>query len=224
MHKLVIFDLDGTLVDTVALVVEAVTDTFEQFGQPVPDEMSIRSISGLNIQNGIRSIAPHANGDTVLELAQHYRTTYLEKSSRSMREALFPGVKETLEALHGRKDVLLAVATGKPLGATRRVLHAHGLTDLFTSVQTPDTNRSKPDPEMIETAMEIANVSETGTIMIGDTTHDMEMSRAAGVRALGVAWGYHKRADLIEAGADRVIGKPEYMIGAIDQLLGGSDA
>ncbi len=216
--RLVIFDLDGTLIDTVALVVEAVTNAFVSIGKPVPDEKAIRSISGLGLFDGVRRIAPDADEALVRELGNLYRREYLAAASSTMREALFPGALDTLKALDARNDTLLAVATGKPLAGTNRVLKAHDLLSLFTSLQTPDTNMSKPNPEMIFTAVSVAGAELGQTVMIGDTNHDIEMAVAAGVKSVGVSWGYHPVEELKAAGADLIIDDFAALNSAIDAL------
>ena len=217
--RLVIFDLDGTLIDTVALVVEAVTNSFVSIGRPVPDEKAIRSISGLGLFDGVRRIAPDADEALVTELGNLYRREYLAAASACMREALFPGALETLKALNARDNTLLAVATGKPLAGTNRVLRAHDILGLFTSLQTPDNNMSKPNPEMIYSAMKVAGVEPEQTVMIGDTNHDIEMAVAAGVKSVGVSWGYHPVEELKEAGADVIVQDFATLCDAIERLV-----
>lgn len=219
-QKLVIFDLDGTLINTVALVVEAVTAAFEGVGQQAPDEKTIRSVSGLGIGVGMRILAPDADEDLRAQISTTYRQHYVNLAAKSRREALFPGAMELLNALAARDDLFLAVATGKPLAGTKRVLAAHNITGLFTSLQTPDNNLSKPNPEMIFTAMGVVDADKTKTVMIGDTNHDMEMAVAAGVASIGVGWGYHLTGDLKEAGADVIAQEFAALAGAIDQLIG----
>lgn len=217
--KLVIFDLDGTLIDTVSLFIDSISSVFKGMGQPVPSEKRIRSISGLGMQIGLRRIAPNLSEAEAVELIQLYRQEYLARATKSMQEGLFPGAIEALNSLHGRDEFVMAVATGKPLVNTNRVLEAHKVKGLFTSIHTPDTNIAKPNPDMIITAMGIVDVAPSHTVMIGDTTHDMEMSVAAGVKALGVDWGYHQPDELNEAGADVIVSDFDQMITAIDSLL-----
>ncbi len=217
--RLVIFDLDGTLIDTVALVVEAVTNAFVSVGREGPDEKAIRSISGLGLFEGVRRIAPDADEMLVTELGNLYRREYLAAASASMREALFPGALDMLKALDARNDTLLAVATGKPLVGTKRVLKAHDLLSLFTSLQTPDTNMSKPNPEMIFTAMSVVGADPEQTVMIGDTNHDIDMALAAGVKSVGVSWGYHPIDELRAAGADMIIDDFSALSDAIEKLV-----
>src|SRR5690606_19606815 len=111
------------------------------------------------------------------------------------------------------------VATGKGYRSAVTLLERHGIVDRFHSVETPDHNRGKPDPQMIETAMEKAGASREETVMIGDTVHDMRMARAAGVGAIGVAWGYHTVFDLEQAGADVIVESFDRLDKAIDELL-----
>lgn len=217
--KLVVFDMDGTLIDSVALIVEAVTTAFEAVGEPSPGEAAIRSISGITARDAMKILAPHAGEERVEEIVQSYRAQYGQRAGL-IREPLFPGALAALDRLRQRDDTILAVATGKGYRGAMTLLNVHGITDHFHSVQTPDHNRGKPDPQMLETAMTKAGTTSAETVMIGDTTHDMKMARAAGVGAIGVAWGYHAVPDLNAAGADVVIDRFEALDAAIDQLLG----
>ncbi len=218
--KLAVFDVDGTLVDSVALLVETITVSFTALGQAVPEEALMRSISGLNLERAISILAPGADAERLAALAAEYRREYLARATAEMREPLFPGTEAALATLAARDDMLMAVATGKALRGANRILQAHAIDTYFTSVQTPDHNPSKPHPDMIFAAMKTAGSDSAGTVMIGDTNHDMEMARAAGVRAIGVSWGYHLPADLLKAGADIIIDDYNDLPGAIDTLLG----
>ena len=139
-------------------------------------------------------------------------------------DVLFAGAADVVRTLWRRKDTVLAVATGNSRRIAERVLEAHGLGACFSSLQTPDANRSKPDPEMLFAAMDVAGVGPRATVMVGDTVPDMVMARTAGVRALGVGWGYHGRAALLERGAENVVANMGQLVGAIDRLLEDDDA
>ncbi|MBI4920625.1 MAG: HAD-IA family hydrolase [Devosia nanyangense] len=220
--RLVIFDLDGTLIDSVQLIVETVTASFKDVGDPPPDERTIRSISGITLDDAMKVLAPGADAARVAAIAEAYRKRY--RATEGSREPLFAGALAALDRLQAEPETVLAVATGKGYRSAVTLLERHGIVGRFQSVQTPDHNRGKPDPQMIETAMEKAGANGAQTAMIGDTVHDMRMARAAGVKAIGVAWGYHEIAELHAEGADLVIERFDQLDGALDQLLGVADA
>ena len=217
--RLVIFDMDGTLIDSVALIVETVNATFDEVGVPRPGVPAIRAISGLSVPIAFQQMAPDADEPTRKRLADAYYRQYAARAGQA-REPMFMGAMAALDRLRGRPDTILAVATGKGYRGAVALLDAHGILAHFDSVQTPDHNHSKPDPQMILTAMSKAGALPSRTAMIGDTRHDMAMARAAGVAAIGVAWGYHPEVDLRAAGADIVIDRFDELDAALDQLLG----
>jgi phosphoglycolate phosphatase len=215
--RLVVFDMDGTLIDSVGLIVETVTAAFEAAGEAVPDERTIRSISGLTLNIALQKLAPAADAEGLVRLSERYRAEYRARANG--REPLFPGALEALDELRNDPDTALAVATGKGLSGARRLLAGHGIEHYFSSVQTPDDNPSKPAPQMIFNAMAAAGATARETVMIGDTNHDMEMAQAAGVAAIGVAWGYHPPVELFAAGADLVLDRFDQLGAALTTLL-----
>lgn len=221
--RLVIFDMDGTLIDSEALIVETVSSAFAAVNEPVPDERAIRSISGITARDALAILAPHALPARVDELLDSYRTHYRSKAGVA-REPLFRGALEALDRLQTIPDTILAIATGKGYRGAVTLLERHGIIERFHSIQTPDHNRGKPDPQMIDTAMDKAGATRAQTVMIGDTVHDMRMAKAARVGAIGVTWGYHERADLVAEGADVVIDDFADLDAAIDKLIGAGDA
>ena len=124
-----------------------------------------------------------------------------------------------IEALAARDDVILGVATGKSRRGVDVLFEREGFCRLFATIQTADDHPSKPHPSMILEAMRQTASSPAQAVMIGDTTYDMEMARAAGVTALGVAWGYHDVTDLHSAGAHRVLHSYAEVEAAIDRAL-----
>lgn len=221
--RLIIFDMDGTLVDTVGLIVETVTDAFTAVNEPVPTEAAIRAISGITAREAMGILSPAASPERVDQILESYRTHYRERAGVA-REPLFHGALEALDELQKQPDAILAVATGKGYRGAITLLERHEILGRFHSVQTPDHNRGKPDPQMVHTAMEKAGATRAETVMIGDTSHDMRMAKAAGVHALGVAWGYHEATELREAGADVIIETFAELVPAIDRMLGKRDA
>jgi phosphoglycolate phosphatase len=152
-------------------------------------------VIGLGLADAINSVAPalptHRHG----ELAMHYRRHYVEQEDAI---PLFDGAERLLEDLHGA-GYLLAVATGKSRSGLDRVMTTHGLTTRFHATRCGDEGNSKPHPDMLLHLMERLDVAPTETLMIGDTTHDLELARNAGTAALAVAYGAHATAGLAAA-------------------------
>ena len=221
--RLIVFDLDGTLVDSEALIVASVTEAFRAVNEPVPDVGAIRAISGITARDALAILAPGADEARVDVLLESYVDHYHRRSAASI-EPLFEGALELLDRLQASPETILAVATGKGYAGAVTLLERHGIIDRFNSIETPTHNRGKPDPEMVHTAMSKAGVDAAHTVMLGDTVHDMRMANAAGVKALGVAWGYHEAADLELAGADIVVRGFSEVDARIDELVGAVDA
>ena len=216
--RLAIFDLDGTLIDSVALIVETVVASFTAAGQTVPDEKAIRAISGITAREALGILAPDVDPVKVDLIMDIYRDEYLKRAGAG-REPLFGGALAALDRLQADPETVIAVATGKGYNGAITLLESHGIIDRFDSIQTPDHNRGKPHPQMIETAMQKAGIERGRTVMIGDTVHDMRMARAANVGAIGVAWGYHEIVELEEAGAHLVLHSFDELDAAIAKLV-----
>lgn len=216
---LVMFDMDGTLIDTQALILEHMMSTFAGAGLDLPTESDARRVIGLSLPLAMERLA--RSSDTVLidrlveSYRSHYRASLVESADR---EGLFPGALAALGRLHQRKDTLLGVATGKGLNGVHRILGLHGVSDYFVTLQTPDHNPSKPHPGMILRAMSETGVDANQVIMVGDTTFDIEMGKAAGAKAVGVTWGYHDPEELVRAGADIMIDTYDELDAAIGKL------
>ena len=204
MTKLAIFDCDGTLVDSQADVLWAMARAFEEAQLPSPDPNHVRRLVGLSLPVAIRELAPEAEQQQQQEITQNYKTAFRTRREEGLLdEPLYEGMADLLHALHA-EGWSLAVATGKSDRGLSACLAGHGLTDLFVSLQTADRHPSKPHPAMLEAALFEAGASPAQTVMIGDTSFDMQMAVAARVRAIGVAWGYHSPDDLVATGADFV--------------------
>jgi phosphoglycolate phosphatase len=205
MIRLVVFDCDGTLVDSQHLIVQAMSEAFRARGLEPPEAGLVRAVVGLSLVEAIGGLLPTATPAECLELAAGYRAAW-----RSLREVdgvtepLYPGARETLAELDSRGH-LLGVATGKARRGLDLVLAHHGLRGLFVTLQTADRHPSKPHPAMLEEAMRETGSEPHETLMVGDTSFDVEMAHAAGVRAIGVAWGYHPGEALAHAGAEFVL-------------------
>ncbi|UVI40404.1 HAD-IA family hydrolase [Qipengyuania spongiae] len=204
MTRLAIFDCDGTLVDGQASICEAMEAGFASANLTPPDRNTIRRMVGLSLPQALRRLAPDASAETQAIAVQGYKDSFsTARAEGRLREPLYDGMAELLGRLH-REGWLLAVATGKSDRGLNACLAMHDIADFFISLQTADRHPSKPDPAMLLAALDEAKVDPAGAVMIGDTTFDIAMARTAGVRAIGVAWGYHKPEELLEEGADAV--------------------
>ena len=203
--RLIMFDFDGTLVDSQRPITEAMTQAFAAAGLAPPVPSMIRRVVGLPLEVAIGCLLPEALEPRVAELAQTYRQTFAGLRERpDFHEPLIAGAREAIETL-GQPNVLLGIATGKNRRGLVASLERHGLSGYFTTLKTADDGPGKPHPHMLLDAMAEVGVEPDDTVLVGDTTFDMEMARNAGARALGVSWGYHETDELLAAGALRVI-------------------
>lgn len=204
--KLVVFDCDGTLVDSQHMIVAAMERAFVGFGLPAPGRRDVLSVVGLSLDQAVGRLVPNAGLGDVGALAEAYKSAFGDlRRDKAHVEPLYPGVREALSVLARQPDVVLGVATGKSRKGLAAVLEREGLGDLFVTLQTADTHPSKPHPAMLLAAMGEAGADARRTLMIGDTTYDIAMARDAGARAIGVAWGYHPVDHLAAAGAHRIL-------------------
>ncbi|HEU0043792.1 HAD-IA family hydrolase [Sphingomonas sp.] len=203
MSRLAIFDCDGTLVDSQANICRAMEEAFVTAELPPPSRVAIRRIVGLSLVEAMHALLPDAPDTQHRALASGYKDAYqrLRATASLDDEPLFEGIAEVLATLRAQ-GWRLGVATGKSDRGLAHVLARHGIADLFVTLQTADRHPSKPDPAMLHAALAEARVEPHMAAMIGDTSFDMAMARAGGVRAVGVAWGYHSVAELADAGAD----------------------
>ncbi len=203
--QLVIFDCDGTIADSQHMIVAAMDEAFRVAGLVTPPREAVVQVIGLSLEHAVRELLPAEVHGRAGEIAEDYKAAFHDLRAAGLpQEPLFPGVKAAIRQLR-EGGVTLGIATGKSRRGVRLLLEREGLADAFATVQTADTHPSKPDPSMIAAAMAETGASEAETAMVGDTTFDMAMARNAGVRAVGVAWGYHPIAALREAGADSIV-------------------
>ena len=212
--RLVIFDVDGTLVDSQNLIVESQRRTFLAHGLTPPDRRTSLSVVGLSLREAF-TVLVGADGP-VDEMAATYKSLFGELRADSSRaEPFFPGAVETVARYGADPGFMLGVATGKSRRGVRHLFERTGWAQAFATVQTADDHPSKPAPDMIHAALAETGVAAQDAFMIGDTSFDMAMAKAAGVRAIGVSWGYHEPAALRAAGADAIISE----FAELDSLL-----
>jgi len=200
--KLVIFDCDGTLVDSQHMICTAMGRAYQAHGLPVPARETMLSIVGLSLLEAFTVLGEGADDFPAASLAEQYKLAFhaLREAGEHI-EPLYPGAAATVAALARREDVVLGIATGKSQRGVRLVLGHHGLLDHFITIKTADDAPSKPDPGMVLHAMREVGAVPENTVVVGDTVYDVAMARAAGAAPIGVAWGYHTRAALERAGA-----------------------
>lgn len=218
--RLIVFDMDGTLIDTEAMIAEQMSAAFVGAGLAAPDPEASRSVIGLALPVAIGRLAGSDDAGLIERLIDSYKTSYRRSLLNSAdREPLYPGAREVLDRLNATPGTVLGIATGKGMPGVERILDLHGLRAHFVTVQTPDHNPSKPHPGMLLRAMAETGATTAQTVMIGDTTFDMETARAAGVAGIGVAWGYHHHGDLRRAGARAIVDRYDALEAAIDTIL-----
>ncbi|KUL92642.1 HAD family hydrolase [Bosea sp. WAO] len=206
--NLVIFDLDGTLINSEAIILEAQFETFARCGLKHPGREAGLGIVGLTLDIALMRLAGLERPDDVL--TETYRQVFgamrlQAESDPKLAEPLFPGVAEMLAELSRRPDTVLGIATGKSRRGADYIIERHGWGGLFATTQTADDAASKPHPEMILRAMRETGAQPGATLMIGDSNFDMEMAVAAGVAPVAVSWGFQSVAALKAAGAAHVI-------------------
>lgn len=193
MYKVVVFDWDGTLVDSEAHIVASITAAAEHAGLESLSYERKKSIIGLGMREALLTLYPGINDQQVQKLREYYAQHFFTKGTTP--NDLFPGVKSTLEALkdHG---INMAVATGKSRNGLTKALESSGLGHFFDIERCADETRSKPHPMMLEQIVEFYDCSPADMLMVGDTSYDMEMALQAGMPAVGVSYGVHDVAEL----------------------------
>ena len=197
-YDLIIFDWDGTLMDSVDKIVRCMQGAAHDLGYADPGAASIRHIIGLSLTEAMQALFPSLAAGEHERLTQRYREHFLHRDQTPM--PLFPGVDEGLQQLN-KKNYLLAVATGKARRGLDRVLEDTAMRGLFCATRCADEAFSKPHPKMLEDILATTGVLPQRALMVGDTTYDMQMAHNAGVAGLAVSYGVHAREDLMHAGA-----------------------
>ena len=190
--ELLVFDWDGTLMDSAAAIIASIQASCSDLGLPVPERERAAHVIGLGLKDALAYAVPELAPDDYGKLALRYRHHYL---ARDPDIELFPGMREMLAGLKQRGH-LLAVATGKTRVGLDRVLEAKQLKQYFDSSRCADETHSKPHPAMLQELMQELSIEAEATLMIGDTAHDLQMALSAGVPALAVSYGAHPRENL----------------------------
>ena len=191
-YSLLVFDWDGTLIDSADAIVSAIQSACRDLGLPVPDEARASHVIGLGLQDSLAYAIPGLAPADYGRVVERYRYHFL---ARDPQIPLFAGVEAMLAGLRDRGHTL-AIATGKSRAGLARALDQTGLRSLFASSRCADQCAPKPAPDMLRELMAELGANEENTLMIGDTVHDLRMAQHAGVRSVAVSYGAHSKADL----------------------------
>lgn len=206
--RLAVFDCDGTLIDGQASICAAMEQAFSEFDLPLAPRNLVRRAVGLSLPQAVRTLLPAADSEQHLALTEAYKRAFrAARASGELQQPLYVGIAKLLGDLRAQ-GWLLGVATGMSRRGLDHCLATHGLSDHFITLQTADDHPSKPHPAMLEAALLEAAADPRDAVMIGDTVFDMQMACDAGVRAIGVEWGYHAPHELLGAGAACVATSP----------------
>jgi phosphoglycolate phosphatase len=201
---LIVFDWDGTLMDSTAVIASSIQRACVDLGLPVPSDERASHVIGLGLADALAYAVPELPKSLVPAMVERYRFHYL---SRDADLPLFPGVREIVVSLK-ESGLFVAVATGKTRVGLDRALGHSGLRPLFDATRCADESRSKPDPQMLWDLGDELAVRSDRMLMIGDTTHDLLMATNAGAASLAVSYGAHRERSLEGHGALAIVGSP----------------
>lgn len=215
--KLVLFDCDGTLVDSGRLIHEVMTRTFVHHELPEPDYATTKSIIGISLDSAIARIMGQEHIDErVAAMTLHYKSIFGDvRAIPGFQEPLFDGIGEMIGVLEKRDDVLMGAVTGKSRRGLELIVETHGFERHFVVSRTADDCPSKPHPAMVLECCAEAGIDPAETVVIGDAIYDILMAKSAGAKAVGVSWGYGGVDELRAAGADAIVFSPAEILAHI---------
>ncbi|WP_188821792.1 HAD-IA family hydrolase [Brucella endophytica] len=216
--RLVLFDCDGTLVDSAGVIHRCMARTFAEAGLAELQEAETRSIIGLSLDNAIAKLLNCEIDASIQALTARYKYHFHAiRDEPGFAEPCFPGIAELLADLARRDDVCVGMVTGKSRRGVQWVLEAHGFTKHFLVVRTADDCPSKPHPAMVLEACSEAGFDPSDALVVGDAIYDMQMARAAGALAVGVSWGYHTPEALRASGAHQILETPSDLLPILER-------
>jgi len=217
--RLAVFDCDGTLVDSQSSIIHAMHAACDHHGLARPTENEVRRVVGLPLEVAIARVLGGVSESLAHEIGATYKSAFSDlREKGGVSDPLFPGVDDVLDRLDAH-DWLMGIATGKSMKGLTSTLEQHGLMDRFVTHQTADNAHGKPHPDMMLKALDATGVQAEFSVMIGDTTFDVEMAKNAGVKVIGVTWGYHEADELMDAGAFRVVDTAQDLTQALLALM-----
>lgn len=213
--ELIIFDWDGTLMDSEARIVACMQAAAVDLGLSVPDNDNTRNIIGLGLKEAVSMLFPELEQQAVLQVSERYRHHFLDENRTP--STLFPGADETIREL-AERGYLLAVATGKGRHGLDRALWSSGLAGCFHATRCADESFSKPHPQMLFQILDELGVSPRNALMIGDTEYDLQMSNNAGIKAVAVSYGVHSLDRLLGFGPVTYLHDIRELCSRLDQI------
>jgi phosphoglycolate phosphatase len=214
--RLVVFDVDGTLVDSQAHILAAMTHAYSGLGLPCPPKAAVLGIVGLSLPQAMAQLSPELPGPDLAQLVAGYKGAFSSLRAENL-SPLYPGAAEVLDVLAARRDLVLGIATGKSRRGLDHILRAHGWQGRFATMQVADDHPSKPHPSMLHACLRETGLGAESAVMVGDTRFDMDMAQAAQMAGIGVSWGYHPPHQL---GA-RVISDFDALPTALEEIWNG---
>lgn len=219
--RLILFDCDGTIVDSQHAISAAMEAAFIAHGLAVPERSRVVEVVGLSLVSAVRELIPDREPELIDSIAETYKEAFGRlRRQATHEEPMFPLARETIHALAATPGVVLGIATGKSRRGVDAIIERENLHRLFETIQTADHHPSKPDPSMVHRAMSETGALPEQTVVIGDTTYDMLMALNARAKAIGVTWGYHPRSALGASGAHALINSYSELPATIDRVLG----
>ena len=204
--KLILFDYDGTIVDSAKMIVKGAIEAFRMCGLPDPDPNKVRENIGKPLATALDAYAPKGYEINPEMISNAYRKWYAEQGRLGLQdEPLYPGMVELINDLKNHKEFYIGVATNKSRIALDNGLNKHNLSELFDITLTMEEANPKPDPDMAIQAMSKLNIEKKSTVIVGDTINDIGLGVNAGINSIGVAWGYNSIEMLKNEGADFIV-------------------
>lgn len=207
--RLIVFDCDGTLVDSQQTIITATESALESHDFPAPERRDILYAVGLPVDVAMRRHAPDATEDQIINMLDVYRDTYQQLVQQDDRgQVMFDGMHAQIVELGAMDDTLMGIITMKSRRGLERVVDAYDIRKYFQVLKSADDGPGKPNPDLMLDAMRETGVTPAQAVMIGDTSFDIMMAKAAGAQAFGVGWGYQTVDELEESGADAIAATP----------------
>ena len=219
--KLIIFDLDGTLVDSQVFIIDAIKEAFDKEGLAIPKRKQILTSIGLSLSEAFTRLNNSLTATQKKRLIKSFKECYKSFPKEKVISPLYPSANDFLMNLTKYKNLSMAIATGKGKFGLFQILRAHNIESYFIDFQTSDNNPSKPNPTMILKILENLRIDSKNVLMVGDTDFDIIMAHQANIRSIAVLWGYQSKSQLVSARPTRLAESFLHLEAQIIELLFG---